>query len=66
MGGWVLRDEAERGQGPDRPEVLVAQSCPTLCNPMNCSPLGSSIHGILQARIPEWIAIAAGVSPKDS
>ena len=32
-------------------KVLVAQSCLTLCNPMNCSPPGSSLHGILQARI---------------
>ena len=32
------------------------QSCLTLCNPMDCSPLGSSVHGILQARILEWIA----------
>ena len=30
---------------------LVAQSCPTLCNPMECSPPGSSIHGTFQARI---------------
>ena len=37
--------------------VLVAQSCLTRCNPMNCSPLGSSVPGILQARILEWIAI---------
>ena len=66
MGGWVLRDEAERAQGTDHPEVLVAQSCLTLCTPMDYSPPGSSIHGILQARILEWIAIAAGVSPKDS
>ena len=36
--------------------VLVTQSCPTLCNPMDCSPPGSSIHGILQARILEWVA----------
>ena len=36
---------------------LVAQSCLTLCDPMNCSPSVSSIHGILQARILEWIAI---------
>ena len=34
------------------------QSCPTLCNPMDCSPLGSSVHGILQARILEWVAIS--------
>ena len=33
----------------------VAQSCPTLCDPMDCSPLGSSVHGILQARILEWL-----------
>ena len=37
--------------------VLVAQSCPTLCDPTNCSPPSFSAHGILQARIPEWIAI---------
>ena len=37
--------------------VLVAQSFPTLCNPMDCSPPGSSVHGILQARILEWVAI---------
>ena len=35
----------------------VAQSCPTLCNPQDCSPSGSSVHGILQARILEWVAI---------
>ena len=37
-------------------KVLVAQSCLTLCNPVDCSPPGSSIHGILQARILEWVA----------
>ena len=36
----------------------VAQSCPTLCDPMDCSPPGSSVHGILQARILEWVAIS--------
>ena len=35
----------------------VTQSCPTLCDPMDCSPPGSSVHGILQARILEWVAI---------
>ena len=34
------------------------QSCPTLCDPINGSPLGSSVPGILQARIPEWVAIS--------
>ena len=37
---------------------LVTQSCTSLCDPMDCSPLGSSVHGILQARILEWIAIS--------
>ena len=36
----------------------VAQSCPTLCDPMDCSPPGSSIHGIFQARVLEWVAIS--------
>ena len=34
------------------------QSCPTLCDPMDSSPPGSSVHGILQARILEWVAIS--------
>ena len=37
--------------------VLLLQSCPTLSDPMDCSPPGSSVHGILQARILEWVAI---------
>ena len=36
----------------------VAQSCPTLCDPMDCSLSGSSTHGIFQARVLEWAAIA--------
>ena len=36
----------------------VAQSCPTLGDPMDCSLLGSSVHGILQAIVLEWIAIS--------
>ena len=39
-------------------ESEVAQSCPTLCNPMDCSLPGSSIHGILQARVLDWVAIS--------
>ena len=38
-------------------EVLVSQLCLTLCDPLDCSPLGSSVHGILQARILEWVAM---------
>ena len=37
--------------------VLVTQSYPTLCDPTDCSPQGSSVRGILQARILEWVAI---------
>ena len=40
------------------PSVLAAQSCPTLCNPIDCNPPGPSVHGILQARIMEWVAIS--------
>ena len=36
---------------------LVAQSCPTLCDPMDCSPPGFSVYGIVQARILQWVAI---------
>ena len=44
-------------------EREVAQSCPTLCHPMDCSPPGSSIHGIFQARVLEWGATAFSDSP---
>ena len=39
-------------------DVSVCQSCQTLCDPMDCSPPGSSVHGISQARILEWVAIS--------
>ena len=39
-------------------ESESAQSCPTLCSPMDCSLPGSSVHGIFQAIVPEWIAIS--------
>ena len=39
-------------------ESEAAQSCPTLCNPMDCSPPSSSVHGIFQAILLEWIAIS--------
>ena len=39
-------------------EIEVTQSCPTLRDPMDCSLPGSSIHGISQARVLEWVAIA--------
>ena len=37
-------------------KVLVSQLCLTFCDPMDCNPPGSSVHGILQARILEWVA----------
>ena len=43
-------------------ESEVAQSCLTLCDPMDCSLQGSSIHGIFQARVLEWVAIAFPIS----
>ena len=42
-------------------ESEVARSCPTLRHPMDCSPPGSSIHAILQARILEWVAISFSI-----
>ena len=49
--------KAEAGTKPML-KVLVTQLCPTLSNPMDCSPPGSSVHGIFQARILEWGAIS--------
>ena len=47
---------------------LVAESCPSVCNPMDYSPLGSSVHGISQARLLEYVAISYSVGsswPRD-
>ena len=53
--GWLLRTK------PWRCVLiavyLLAQLCPILCSPMDCSPQGSSVHGILQASLLEWVAI---------
>ena len=45
-------------------ESEVVQSCPTLSDPMDYSPPGSSVHGIFQAKVPEWVAIAFSKAPK--
>ena len=45
-------------EGQKGRESEVIQSCQTLCNPMDCSPPDSSIHGIFQARVLEWVAIS--------
>ena len=62
---WVVYDVSGAGPGALNircPSHLSAaeslQSCPTLCDPMDHGPLGSSVHGILQARILEWAAIS--------
>ena len=59
--GWVLsqdekQDTEVRGMCT---HATLLQSCPTLCDPVDCSPPGSSVHGILQARIQEWVAISS-------
>ena len=47
-------------------ESEVAQSCPTPSDPMDCSLPGSSVHGIFQARVLEWVAIAFSSKPHSS
>ena len=54
-GLYVITDSVDM---KEKKESEVTQSCPTLCDPMDCSLPGSSIHGIFQARVPEWVAIA--------
>ena len=44
-------------------KVLVAESCLTLCDPRDCSLPGSSVHGIFQARVLEWVAISSPGNP---
>ena len=68
---WELEDvdiHTETGRERElilKMHVLVTQSCLTLCNPVDCSRPGSSVPGILQARILGWVAIpfARGSSP---
>ena len=53
--GYHLQHPELRRMPEARGGRLVAQSCLTLCDPMDCSPPGSSVHGISQARILEWL-----------
>ena len=46
-------------------KVLVAQLCPTLCHPMDCSSPGSSVHGILQVRILGWVVVPSSRGSSD-
>ena len=64
MEGYTLKGlGASREPSPTAHKELThslthAQSCPTLCHPIDCSPPGSSVHGISQARILEWVSIS--------
>ena len=70
---WTVAHQAPPSMGFSRQEywsvvplpslVLSHQTCPTLCDPMDCNPPGSSVHGILQAGILEWVAMP---SPRGS
>ena len=68
-----LHQERKRGKknpcfsSPPKVKLLVAQSCPTLYDSMDCSPLGSSDHGALEARILQWVAMSSRGSsrPRD-
>ena len=59
-GGDCKHDTSPWKKSYDKPAAAAAslQSCPTLCNPIDGHPLGSSVPGVLQARILEWVAIS--------
>ena len=72
-GEFLLDDAPQLGRPDDidgdqietmKVKVLAAQWCLTLWDPMDCSPPGSSVHGILQARILEWVAIPFNSLPQ--
>ena len=60
---WGKENKCKVKKKKKRGKVLVSQSCPTLCDPVDCNPPGSSVHGILQARILEWVAILFSRGP---
>ena len=64
MVAWYLAGPGVIGAGNSGPRC-AAKMCPTLCDPMDCSPPGSSVHGSLQARILEWVAMRSsrGIFP---
>ena len=51
----ILRANVDEGE---EVKVSVTEPCPTLCDPMDCSPPGLSVHGVFQARILKWVAIS--------
>ena len=54
---WLSGKESTCHAGERKKESEVTQSCPTLCDPVDCSLPGSSVHGIFQAIVLEWVAI---------
>ena len=58
VGGFFTTESPGKPCQLNISESEVAQLCPPLCDPMNCSLPGSSVHGIFQARILEWVAIS--------
>ena len=70
---WTATHQTPPSMGFSRQEdwsgvPLCAQSCPILCNPMDCSPPGSSVHCIFQAKLLDWVAISfsrASSQPRD-
>ena len=54
----MVREVGEEQSEEEEKESEVAQSCPALCDPVDCSPPCSSVHGIFQARVLEWVAIS--------
>ena len=63
LGEWSAHtqwlSDAFDPKGGSEAKLLVALLCPTLCDPLDRSPPGSSVHGILQARTLEWVAISS-------
>ena len=55
---WKYGNMPKRSEEKKKKSCEVAQLCPTLWDPMDCSLPGSSIHGIFQARVLEWVAIS--------
>ena len=58
VSGWMNKENVYRYKIYGLWKSEVAQSCPTLCDPMDCSPPGSFVHGAFQARNLEWVAIS--------
>ena len=55
----ILQQESKLCSATLKSCVCTCATCPTLCDPIGCSPPGSSVHGVFQARIPQWVAISS-------